>query len=59
MPWNPIDGMKPYWKKGMEDLKKDMEGLKEGGTTLLQERPPNDEKYQETSKKRIYTENQP
>ena len=22
-----IDGMKAYWKKGMEDLKKDMEGL--------------------------------
>ena len=28
----------------MEDLKKEMEGLKEGGTKLLQERPPNDEK---------------
>jgi len=30
-------------KKDMECLKKDMEALKEGGTNLLQERPPNDE----------------
>jgi len=36
-----IDGMEPYWKKDMEYLKKGMEGLKEGGTKLLQERPPN------------------
>ena len=35
--------MKAYWKKCREDLKKDMEGLKEGGTNMLQERPPNDE----------------
>ena len=28
----------------MEDLNKYMEGLKEGGTKLLQERPPNGEK---------------
>jgi len=34
-------------KKGMEYLKKDMEGLKEGGTKLLQERSPNDEKVLE------------
>lgn len=26
-----INGMKEYWKKGKEYLKKDMEGLKEGG----------------------------
>ena len=45
-----MNGMKSYWKKGMEDLKKDMEGLKEGGTKLLQERPRNDEKDQEMSK---------
>jgi len=31
-----IDGIEEYWKKYME-------GLKEGGTTLLQERPPNGE----------------
>ena len=31
----------------MEYLKKDTEGLKEGGTKLLQERPPNDEKVVE------------
>jgi len=30
-----IDDMKEYWKKCREDLKKDMEGLKEGGTKLL------------------------
>ena len=30
-----INDMKAYWKKGMEYLKKDMEGLKEGGTKLL------------------------
>ena len=42
-----IDGMEAYWKKGMEDLKKDMEGLKEGGTKLLQERLPDDEKVVE------------
>ena len=30
-----IDGMKAYWKKGMEYMRKDMEGLKEGGTKLL------------------------
>jgi len=38
-----IDGMKANLKKGMEELNKYMEGLKEGGTKLLQERPPNDE----------------
>ena len=42
--------MKAYRKKCMEDLKKDMEGLKEGGTKLLQERPPNNEKEKEASK---------
>ena len=31
----------------MEDLKKYMEGLKEGGRKLLQERPPKDEKVVE------------
>lgn len=39
-----IDGMEADLEKGMEYLKKYMEGLKEGGTELLQERPPNDEK---------------
>ena len=42
-----IKGIKSYWKKGMEDLWKDMEGLKEGGTKLLQERPPIGEKVVE------------
>ena len=42
-----IDGMKAYCKKGMEDLKKYMEGLKEGGTKLLQERHLNSEKVVE------------
>ena len=54
-----INGMKSYCKKSMEDLKKYMEGLKEGGTKLLQERPHNDKKDQETSKEEIYTGNQP
>ena len=50
-----INGMKSYWKKCMEDLKKYMEGLTEGGTKMLLERPPNDEKhkqcYETTSQK--------
>jgi len=29
-----FNDMKAYWKKGMEDLKKDMEGLKKGGVDL-------------------------
>lgn len=41
-----IDGMEEDLKKGMEYLKKDI-GLKEGGTKLLQERPPNEEKVVE------------
>jgi len=39
-----INGREADLKKGMEYLKKDMEGLKEGGTKLLQERPPKDKK---------------
>lgn len=35
------DGMETILKKGMEYLKKYMEGLKEGRTKLLQERTPN------------------
>jgi len=31
-----INGMKAYWKKGMEDFKKDMEDLKEGRTNPVQ-----------------------
>ena len=31
------------FEEDMGDLKKYMEGLKEGGTKLVQERPPNDE----------------
>jgi len=40
----------------MEDLKKNMEALKEGGTKLLQERHPNDEKVVEETRdeKKIY-----
>jgi len=36
-----IDGREANLKKGMEDLNKYMEVLKEGGIKLLQERPPN------------------
>ena len=42
-----INGREEYLKKGMEYLKKYMEVLKEGGTKMLQERPPNDEKVVE------------
>ena len=42
-----IDGTKAYFNKHMEYLKKDMEGLKEGGTKQLQDGPPNDEKVVE------------
>ena len=53
------NGMKSCWKKGMEDFKKDMESLKEGGTKLLQERPPNDERIKKHQNMRIYIGNQP
>ena len=42
-----IRAMEEYLKKGMEYLKKYMEFFKEGGTKMLQERPPNHEKVVE------------
>jgi len=39
-----ICAMEEYLKKGMEYFNKDMEGLNEGETKLLQERSPNSEK---------------
>ena len=42
-----VDGREANLEKGMEDLKKYMEGLKEGGTKMLQERPPNHKKVVE------------
>ena len=42
-----IDGREVDFKKGMEDLKKDIEGLKEGRKNSLQVRLPNIEKVVE------------
>jgi len=42
-----ICSMEENFKKGTKYLKKEMEGLKEGGTKMLQERPPKEEKVVE------------
>ena len=44
---NKINGIEKKLNGNMEDLKKDMEGLKEGGTKSLQERHHNAEKVVE------------
>ena len=38
-----INGREAYLNRSMEDLKKDVEGLKESGTKIIQERPLNEE----------------